>query len=78
MEEPTKVCRRDQNPLDREGYRLFFEESLVGAALLSPDGLIREANGTLEELLDCPAGDLTGRHVREFSPPEDQVPGGEG
>ena len=75
MEGPKRACGLPQETLEQEAYRRFFDESFVAAALLSPEGVVRGANGALGDLLGCPPADLKGRHVREVSPPEDQAPG---
>jgi two-component system cell cycle sensor histidine kinase/response regulator CckA len=57
-------------------YRGIFEGSSDGIALLNGDGLIREANPRLAELLGRPLADIVGTPLRRFYAP-DQVLVGE-
>lgn len=52
-----------------EHYRaLFFNSAKDAIALLSPDGIVLDANDRWGELLDVPAASLVGMHVRDFAP----------
>ncbi|MDR1999081.1 MAG: EAL domain-containing protein [Frankiaceae bacterium] len=67
---------RERSAADRlaaeQRWRLTFEHSPVGTALLSPDGLtIRRVNAALAHLLRCRPEDMTGHQTAEFTEPSE-------
>ena len=50
-------------------YQALFNNASDVIALLSPDGVVLEANGRWGEILDVPPESLVGWHIRDFSPP---------
>jgi len=52
-----------------ERYRLLFESANDAMSLLSPEGIILEANQRWEMLLGMTHARMIGRHIREFAAP---------
>ena len=50
-------------------YRTLMESANDGITLLGTDGVIREVNLRMAEMLGRPAQDIVGRHIRDFAPP---------
>jgi PAS domain S-box-containing protein len=55
-----------------ERFRVAFEEAPVGMVIGIGDGVIAKANRAMCRISDYTAEELTGRHVREFTHPEDR------
>lgn len=51
-------------------WRTLFDHALDAVTLITPDGVIVEANQRWESLLGVPVCDLIGRHISEFMAPE--------
>jgi diguanylate cyclase (GGDEF)-like protein/PAS domain S-box-containing protein len=54
-------------------FRSIFDAAAIGVMTLDLDGRILEANATLEQVCDYPAGTLHGRPFREYLDPSDHV-----
>jgi PAS domain S-box-containing protein len=52
-----------------ERYRLLFENTDAALTLLSPDGIILEANQRWETLFGMTRARMIGRHIQEFAAP---------
>ncbi len=53
-----------------ERYRTLFENAYGPITLLTPEGVVLEANERWTEVLGVPVAQLVGRHVRELAAPE--------
>jgi len=54
-------------------FRSIFDAAAIGVMTLDLDGQILEANATLEQVCDYPAGTLHGRPFRDYLDPSDHV-----
>lgn len=52
-------------------FRAVFEEAALGIAMATPDGHILEVNPAFARILGRSAAELSGRHLREFTHPDD-------
>ena len=52
-------------------WRVTFDRSPVGAAIVTPDGVIQQVNDSLARMLDRAQTDLIGRSFREITHPDD-------
>jgi PAS domain S-box-containing protein len=50
-------------------YRVLTENAHDAISILTPDGVIREVNRRLIDILGYPAEQIVGRHLREFAAP---------
>ncbi len=48
-------------------YRALFEENTDAVFIFNLDGIYIEANRKAHEMLGCKAGEITGRHISEFT-----------
>ncbi|MCL1636008.1 PAS domain S-box protein [Luteimonas sp. SX5] len=56
---------------DRQLFRLAMASSGIGMAIVDLDGQWQEVNPAFEKIFGYPAGELVGRHVLEFTHPDD-------
>jgi PAS domain S-box-containing protein len=50
-------------------YRTLSDNANDGISILSVDGVIRESNRRMAEILGCTTDELVGRSIRDFAPP---------
>ena len=55
-----------------ERFRVTFEEAPVGMVIGVGDGVITKVNRALCRIIGCSEEELIGRHVRDFSHPDDR------
>ncbi|UQX87323.1 EAL domain-containing protein [Jatrophihabitans telluris] len=71
----VQALSRDESEagrLDAEGrWRLTFERSPIGAAIINTDGIVAEPNDTLVRLLGYPRAELTQRDFASITHPDD-------
>lgn len=64
---------RDQAEADRERYAALYDQAPAGYVSLDSEGRITRANQAAGELLDCRAGELTGKSFEQFVAPQAQA-----
>lgn len=53
-----------------ERFRAVFEHSATGIVVLDSDGRIRDTNAAFQQFVDVRGGELIGRHLADFTPPD--------
>ena len=68
----TDLRRAEQAVRESEDkFRYVFENSVIGKALISPDGRVLSVNDALSRMLRRPRREIEGQFMRDFMTPED-------